>query len=446
MDLENLERGQLQNLQNQETDFDQAAMWKNIEQSKKKRRPFIWLWLGSGAGFVLVFLGLFFYNNTLENNAKSLQTDIMESQPISAPETPSILTKSENSAIVSIAPIEEFPQKQTIAISSKNDLLPKQTKENYALATKSKNTNNEQVTPLYLDENLTQHKNIKYIEFPNINPEKTQDDIRFSVKKADKKTLTTLLDQTPTISLDVLDFPERKIDIPIILPIKKPTLTIGVFAGIGYQFKQLSPVDGDVVPEIIKIRNKSESVLESLSFGMEIDKNIGEKWRVGTGVEMMVHNEKIVIENQTISNLADVDSRNIPSAYIDIEGFLLRRQTSIYYNQYQLINLPVRVSYLLSFKKIRLLPELGMVFNLHQKSRGVFRTALAPTKEVSSYIKNRIGMRFGCKVLIPTRRKFSFYLRPSFNWTSNQVQSENIPIRQKRNVIRLDLGISRSLF
>ena len=41
MNFNKLNRGDLNNLQNQDLDFDKEVMWSNFEQQKKKR-PILW--------------------------------------------------------------------------------------------------------------------------------------------------------------------------------------------------------------------------------------------------------------------------------------------------------------------------------------------------------------------------------------------------------------------
>ena len=55
-----------------------------------------------------------------------------------------------------------------------------------------------------------------------------------------------------------------------------------------------------------------------------------------------------------------------------------------------------------------------------------------------------MSYRFGCKVLLPASRKFSIYARPSFEWNPNNVIAADQTISQKRSLIGLDLGLTRS--
>ena len=161
---------------------------------------------------------------------------------------------------------------------------------------------------------------------------------------------------------------------------------------------------------------------------------------------MILHNEKTIIKNRTISNLADLERGQIPAEYVGREGYLIRVRDSIFFNQHRLVNLPIRASYLIKVNGIRLRPELGLVINLSQNSEDYFNSDLLNIPSQNNYFKNRIGMsyRASCKVLIPTGKKFSFYIRPSFEWNPSDIIASGKTIRQERSLLRFDVGISRN--
>ena len=461
MDLNNLERGELQNLQNQETNFDQNAMWENLEEPKKKRRLIFWFWFGGTVGVILLLTGLFFYNSE-KNNSEFAISEKTNSPSLKIDED-SIINFEKNDNLEKES-VEEYKSQTTLSEKEMDEIkILKTTKSSLKITEFSKvKTISSDDFPSNLETKdlSTTAQNITAENLlPQSGKEKNESDffkqtveaIDEKVNKNYTKIILPQQEQLPLKSPELifeteLKFEEFEFRKPVIRPAKKRKFTLSAFAGIAYQFKTLELKEYEANSEILDSRNTTESLLESLAFGFDIDKNIGKRWLIGTGIEMIVHAEKMMLENRTINNVANLDPSEIPDQYIDREGFLIRIKDSIYYNQHRLINLPIRLSYLINLKKIRLLPEASLVFNVSQKSAGHFQNKLGKTEEIATYFKNRIGLgyRFGCKVLIPAGRQFSLYAKPSFEWNPNDVSSAENSILQRRNLMRLDFGLSRS--
>ncbi len=457
MDLNNLERGQLKGLQNQETDFDLDAMWKNIEPQTKKRRSFFWFWSGGGASLLLLFAGLFLYNSPATSTSIGDLTNETERLNLIEVETVNSAIENTKSIVTTSSPSQKTDKPLT---SSKTKIaVSKKLKTDNQIKTKTPISNNS-------PSNSTKTAIKEKVSFRNVETKKSLDDLPLvnqksaeipsiphtkkrekkantsDQKKEQKTTTSTLLEKLPLLSVFV------KKDLkapPIITPLKKPKFALSFFGGVGYQFKTLKLKDREFRPITLDLRNSSESVVGSFVFGMEIDRTINEQWSIGTGFELIVHSEKMLVENRTITNLDDLDRRQLPDFYIGREGYLIEVNDSTYFNHHRLLNVPIRVSYLFKYKKLRLMPEAGLVFNIFQKSGGHIKNSFDRTEELSTYFRKNIGasVRLGCKILIPTRSGFSIYARPSFEWNPNNVLAESQPIRQKRNLVRVDLGISR---
>ncbi len=468
MDVNKLGRGDLQNLQNQETDFDQNAMWKNINPEKKKRRSFIWFWLVGGAGMILLFTGLFFYT-VVENDSTAV-----------------VATRPEKSTKVLPVPVISNSAKK---INTEN--ISSNTTQHSSTTSENKNSQNEDLNLINISQekfNSTDNKRKGFyhladkIDLKNLStkPGKLSAETKrratdnkplaiFPKKETEKqKTNTRWLAALPNIPQLQLNYPAIKLTTAIlpdevdkevapkseegpseegpIIPNKNTRFTLSAFAGIGYQFRTLQYNGESEESALLTVRNSSETVLESLAFGFEIDKNIGKKWTIGLGVEMIQHTEKMVLENRTIDNLADLNREEIPDQYQGNSGFLIRFQDAIFYNQHRLVHLPIRLGYRFQYKKIRLVPELGIVLNLSQYSSGHILTDFETTEPITSYFQSQFGLsyRLGCKVMIPAGKQFSLYVRPSFEWNPMNVASFENPISQRRSLLRLDLGISRN--
>ncbi len=465
MDLNNFERGQLQSLQNQETDFDQDAMWKNIEQSKKRRKPIIWLWFSGGISLLLILAGLFCYSSyktsIINDEHQSLITNLVASNQ---------LEKIEPTLYESTTKIAS---NEKIIASKKPIVLTKKSKEKHLTPKNSASKfNTEDLTniPSNTPQVISNSSDSKVVDFPE-----------FFTTKATEKTLNNaivsnmvvrefnaieqtktleILDQKETIATGatillkklpkspglVLKTNASTLTPPPIKPLIELKSSLSFYGGIGYQFKRLKLKEKDFRPLIFDIRKNTETVLESFVFGMDLDRKIGRRWNIGTGFEFIVYTEKLVIENRTITNLVNIDRNQRPELYRDREGYILEVKDSVYFNHHRLLNIPVRASYLLNFRGLKLLPEAAVVFNVFQKSVGHVRTTLEQTEQSNAFFKDRIGMslRFGCKVMIPTGQDLSIFLKPSFEWNPNDVLADNQPIKQKRNLLRLDFGFSRS--
>lgn len=463
MDLNNLGRGDLHNLQNQETDFDQAAMWKNINPEKKKRRPFLWLWLAGSLGMALLLAGIFF-NDPVKNNSTPIIT-------ISENKASATLPENEN-----LNPDEKINSKRQTVELNNNKAISK----NKTNAIENKNTSPEYMdtsTSTMVQAEQPEEKMVrgkKTFAVPDQYLTKTKQTIptkkssEIIFRKGDQKTQTLRLATLPKIPQKLLKYPTNTLKparIPVerevvntseleaelseespVIPNKTPRFTLSTFAGIGYQFRTLQSKSEAGNPTLLNTRNSSETILESIVFGFTADRNIGKKWTVGLGLEMIRHREKMILQNRRIDNLASLDREEIPDQYRGNNGFLIRFQDSVFYNQHRLVNLPIRFGYRLQYKNIRLFPELEMVLNLSQKSSGHILTRFGTSEKINRFFSNQFGLsyRIGCKVLIPTGRKFMFYVRPNFEWNPNDVSSTENLFSQRRNVMRLDLGISRT--
>ena len=283
MDLNNLERGQLHNLQNHEVDFDQDAMWKNIQQPKKKRKPVFWFWLGGFASILLALLGLFISDSNKIDSVIEY-SNYLQSSSITAPKT--ILSQSEKENSLSLASTTNKVEPTNITTNKtkttetkifsktpKNIDLTKQPNLNISTTEKKDLPNPNQIILLDSEKNISIKKTKKESTKKDVSIENAQTSAE---KEEEKTTNSTLLNQLPSLPLDFLEDPNTKLgNPPPIIPIKKPRFTISAFAGIGYQFKKLELKNPEFNQAELDLRNNTESILETIALGLEIDKNIG---------------------------------------------------------------------------------------------------------------------------------------------------------------------------
>ena len=283
MDLNNLERGQLHNLQNHEVDFDQDAMWKNIQQPKKKRKPVFWFWLGGFASILLALLGLFISDSNKIDSVIEY-SNYLQSSSITAPKT--ILSQSEKENSSSLASTTNKVEPTNITTNKtkttetkifsktpKNIDLTKQPNLNISTTEKKDLPNPNQIILLDSEKNISIKKTKKESTKKDVSIENAQTSAE---KEEEKTTNSTLLNQLPSLPLDFLEDPNTKLgNPPPIIPIKKPRFTISAFAGIGYQFKKLELKNPEFNQAELDLRNNTESILETIALGLEIDKNIG---------------------------------------------------------------------------------------------------------------------------------------------------------------------------
>jgi len=447
MDLNNMERGGLGKLKKFESDFDENAVWQSIE-SKKKRKPVFWIWM-SGALFIAAVIGGLYVLNFDENSTQNIDNQFVEKQVVSENETVDKEVGIEKEQIIENLSLESVEERVTFSkekIAAKSKSNVEQTSfsnQPEAIISDSElELFNEQIKQKDEALKLNDFQKDAELNFP-ANSEKANPKIQTkSIESIQSLPFATTVIETET-KFDS-DFKNLK-DLPISIR-KKNNLFVSVFSGIGYQIKSLNSKADFPNQEYIDLRNRHETVLESVTFGLDLDKKLTDRWFLGAGLEMVFHNEKLTISESRVEHIDDLAPEDVPADFEGQNGFLVRSKISEYHNQYRLLNAPIRLSYLIHFKKIRLLPEVGVVFNISQSAAGDIQNEEGIIMDLAPLYKTNVGVgyRGGCKFLVPIRNGFIVYAKSVFDFNPQNVATDDNLLIQKRSAIRLDLGLSRT--
>lgn len=437
MDLNNLERGGLKNMQNHEADFNESKVWEKI-QSKEKRRPFFWYWVSSvvAIGFISFVAFLFFNKNekTQLSDAQKTDNQLITNHSIDkaskATETVSSELLSENAAN---SQNEEFKNKSFSPSKKSSPYISKIEKTKRPENTFSNS------------ESISESNNSDFTSVESRSLKSNKESL------GEKKSILNNIEFLPVLSANIEVEKTTKLNLPKVSKSriavqKNKGIIISAFGGIGYHNRNLSLKSDALNRSHINLRNANETNLESLAFGLDIDKRLSKKWLISTGVEMVYHNEKLNVEKVKISNLQDLPLDEIPSNLRGQNGFEIKRNFSEYFNQYRLINAPLRVGYIFNFKKIRIVPETGLVFNISHVAKGHIQSPKEQIVDLSKFYKTNVGYSFraGCKFMVPLNNGFHIYSKNSFDLNPFNIANDLNPLIQKRNSIRMDLGVSRT--
>lgn len=455
MDFNKLNRGDLNNLQNQDLDFDKKAMWANLE-NRKERRPVFWWW-GVGLGAALLLVGMFFYfNSDFEIKEKVSQVTDYQSNVVR--------DKMKN--------VEKEIENKELDLKSNF--------ENGIASTKEKQITSNKKSAKFIDkEQLSRtqsaaEKQISEAPIFNSTNQNFEADSKKSTKIDTKKVVNQISKSTVSLSenskfdssqialglLPLLHNKKQfleignneKFDLKTIgnfkpKNFKKTNLLVSIFGGIGYQQRILATKGERINSEYLAARKNNETVLESWSAGLLIDKRINKKLQIGTGIELVQHNEKFLLKKYETNNIEAFTKEEIPSSFLNQNGFLTKTTENIYQNQIRLVNVPLSVSYLMETKNIRLTPTASVVFNLTQASMGHIENVQGEVTDMTPFFKSNIGLayRFGCRIYYPLNTRYLLFANPQFEINPSDVSQSIGPISQKRNVLRLDIGVSTQI-
>ena len=447
MDFNKLNRGDLNNLQNQDLDFDKGAMWANLENRKERRPVFGWMLMFAGVGLALLGSAFFFFEN---GDANDFSTQIVDNQSIEKVETENI-SLSDNEKIELVEQeIEQTTIKTEKKLSSnhpsvkesENGFEPKNKSETNSTFIKKEliNTRDESLNFQPTQSSIEELKNAS-IEIQNLTENKNRDLENLDLAESiELKQAFLNVEKKEEFDLPKTVFSKGKKS-------KSFDLLITPFAGIGYQFQTLKTKGELQNPEYFNARKANEKQFESWSFGFLVDKKITKNLMLGTGIEFVQHNEQLMLVESQTDNIEAFTQGEVPSEFLGREGFLTKEISTIYQNQHRLINVPLNVSWMLNFKKVRFAPTTSLVFNISQKLNGHIQNEAGMTDDLSPYFKSKIGLayRFGCRVYYPINPRFILFANPQFELNPNDVSNELNPILQKRNTLRLDIGISTKI-
>jgi len=224
MDLNNLERGGLNDLQNFETDFDTNSVWENI-QPRKKRRVAFWLWFGGAAVAVFLSTGLVF--SFLKNSDSRTETSqVIDSQQITTNKNAELDFKNnETKKEVTINKTAKTTLSDNIANDANTNFEPLKTKSKTGVSekndyvTRSGAPNNVR---LHFQPNQNESTNLSNLDFKIYSPETTSNIPEESNEKINTKNLPFLplkfatLENETEPDFQLLEFEKSKI-----IPIKK---------------------------------------------------------------------------------------------------------------------------------------------------------------------------------------------------------------------------------
>jgi len=409
MDLNNFEQGGLKNLQNHRTGFDKDAMWDEMKE-KKKQRPILWLW--SGASLLLIGIIGFYFLFDFEKSTPI--ADVILNEKIIIETTNSDNYSNEKMEDTIPNSTSEKSLTKISEVKKTTNFLIENSKHRSIKSSRQQNTKQSSILPT--KEKFLQEKfQIKLL----------------SMRVTDLEMETKLKLKTPTL---------KEVKLIKRLP-KVNNFSIDFYAGIGSHFRLLEKKNALVSDDFFNFRKKEIRPIESYAFGIGLTKSINRKWSIGSGVEIVIHQESFKYQRTIVENTGTLDL----NSGTDPNTFLVTEENSTYYNQFYQLNAPIFLGYQMHTRKIRIEPQLGVVLNWNHSSNGEYKNEEEILTDLAPFYKKGFGVsyRFGFKFSYVLGNQTLLSIHPKYDWNPNDWTTAQNIISEKRNTIRLDLGISK---
>lgn len=452
MDLNNMQRGGLKNLQNHRTGLDKDAIWADMNQ-KKKRRPFFWLWFGAFA-FLIGIVGIYFLSDFGKSTPITKVSSVEKINQEIANSNNNIVDQIETAIPNSTSETSLIQNKEVVKTSTslvKSEVTKETDFSNSNLKTEAKSTTvfKNQKAPINLNIEKRQsqfastkgnfHRPLKTNQLPLLSTKKENFEEQFEIDLLPIRLAALELE-----SIIKLESPSLK----EVKPIKRQTQTNGfsidIYTGIGTHFKQLEMKNAFVTDEYFNFRREEIKSLESYAFGIGLTKRMNNKWSIGSGVEIAIYQESISYKGTKVENTGTFDPNLLPIGS-NQNTFLVTKENSTYYNEFYQLNAPIILGYKIKSGKIRMETKLGVVLNWNYASNGEFKNEEDTLTNLAPFYKKGLGLsyRFGWNFGYALGNQTILSLNPKFDWNPNEWTTSQNVISEKRNAIGLDLGISK---
>ena len=363
--------------------WDKEELWKGIESKlppqKKKRRPIL-LWFLFAGFLTAIILSNALYTSIRHKLFGPVQS--YETQAATYPQQSEIksgstpYTESPNRETAYSTPNPDYSEsnptnESNISISVKDG---EQTMKNQsAYASVFKPTPTASVNTITSDNEKTNSSGQTLIhDIPDPLPSKPANPAMEHVS-----TYTSLL---PTLQIHLKW--EKQVNTPWIYSLAKPKSSpswkIGFTSGIALLQSKVATHRAE---NNVWINEKSEvnQPKESISFGINLQKNISSKWWLGFGLQYLQMNE-VLIARDAVTTVKTIQSDsaqyvNANSGIVYIPGYLQQTQTKGYDiyspNKWTRWTIPISVSYQFRWGRLQIAPSGHLSYTLQQSFQGI---------------------------------------------------------------------------
>jgi len=250
---------------------------------------------------------------------------------------------------------------------------------------------------------------------------------------------------------------KESVDEDIVTP-KVNKFSVGFNAGLFYTIKSIEAS----IPENLGFRDarrKSERILETIHKGIYGEYALNSKFSFSIGIDYTRINEefrfveiddevdfvegiKFVFNGQGVNHLSN-------SA---LTGLVKETTTTTtdytLYNSYELIDIPLLITYKYSKNKWSYGVRAGLIANLSFNGTGRILASEFKSEDLANQnvLKNSIGLSYSLGLVLEHRinNSFSFVAVPSLRYFPNEVSAENYSLTQEFQFIGGDIGLKYS--
>ena len=449
--------GQLLHQHRSEPDVDE--LWTAIEagvdqinQEKKKRRPWFWVFL-LGLPICAACISLIYFrgmphsapqpSQTSQGASKGPQTNIMqaESDITNAQDHLPVINSSLNTTTNSGSTISD----RTLSLTSNAYELKLQLQNTFTSVTSPDHVNFEQHT----EETFSILNPKSSIEGPGLSPSILPGievkNIKWDIAPLAIKEISQV-EYTTEVLIPRIDCWKHK----------KANWFFLVEAGIGYTGRSLTTALTDSVPEaLITKRNESETQLETVQAGLFVSRINRKGFEITAGINYTQINERFKFEEEHIN----VDYEYGIEAFVmnsnnqlDTIFGLVPLQTTvtkrvINFNNHKIIDLPIIVGYHrpLSRGKGSFGIRAGIFTNIYTQTEGKIFGYRNTNFEIieSDIYKPRIGLSYytGLSLNYPLNDRIIISLAPSVRYFPHSFTKGDYPLRQRYQVYSFKGGL-----
>jgi len=234
----------------------------------------------------------------------------------------------------------------------------------------------------------------------------------------------------------------------------KRKFSLGLNVGVFQTFQKLEAKESGAL-DFLNSRKATESFLETVHarfYGdYSINKNINVS--IGLGFTRMTQEFRFLETAQEINLITGVKyiftGPGVNPSRLNEVGMLEETKTTItnyvLYNQYDLLDFPILISYKWNTYKWAFGLQAGIIANLHFDANGrILESEIRSEEiEVQNPFKKRLGMSYALNLIFEHRvnNTFSIVCSPSFRYLPNSITNDDYALDQKHKFLGADLGV-----
>jgi len=393
--MDNIEKGKYKNLQDIKLEFDQNKMWSEIEIStRNKKRRFVMFWIFGILIFTLI--GSLILNNKNHSSNNNITNSKYSSIPLNDTKKnieikEKISSQSGNSGNVTISSKKNTDKNLTAFSINRKSESNHSIKENEINHTLNTDSSKSLTTDTYFKNKLSTTIINKKNNFQNVS---------ISIIKL------------PIYLNRILNDKIFDLRIPAKVKIKTGLGSLIFDAFVSYGF-----VSHDFTGEnrSFSKRKDTETPLDEIGLGINISKRIYKGFYIKTGLNYYRITTKVYYNLNTIDNIVDLDSKDIPKEFIGREGIIIRSKKYTFFNRKNDLTIPILMGFQLKAKNSALTFEGGIGINIYSKYSGFFLNNALDFTKINQNINKSNIINYNVTFLYSKQvNNIQFYIGPSF--------------------------------